>query len=139
MPADEALTELTALVRAEVAEILRIAPERIEPGTSLLDMGMDSLMAVELATSIEARLDIRISALALSGGPTIESIVERIQRLLQPVDGAAEAPDSTLAAQVYLVATQHADALSAEDAANMVAAITAGSAEAPSLTRAANG
>ena len=39
---------------------------------SLLDMGMDSLMAVELATSIEARLDIQLSALALNGGPTID-------------------------------------------------------------------
>jgi acyl transferase domain-containing protein/NADPH:quinone reductase-like Zn-dependent oxidoreductase/acyl carrier protein/NADP-dependent 3-hydroxy acid dehydrogenase YdfG len=139
LPADQALTELTALVRAEVAEILRIAPERIEPATSLLDMGMDSLMAVELATSIESRLDIRLSALALSGGPTIENIVERIQRLLQPGDGAAEAtPDGTLAAQVYLVAAQHAGEFSAENAADMASEINAGS-EARSLTRAANG
>jgi NAD(P)-dependent dehydrogenase (short-subunit alcohol dehydrogenase family)/acyl carrier protein len=139
LPADQALTELTALVRAEVAGILRIAPERIEPAASLLDMGMDSLMAVELATSIEARLDIRISALALSGGPTVENMVERIQRLLQPVEGAAEAtPDSALAAQVYLVANQHAGEFSAENAADMVSEIKAGS-EARSLTRAANG
>jgi acyl carrier protein len=139
LPADEALTELTALVRAEVAGILRIAPERIEPAASLFDMGMDSLMAVELATSIESRLDIRISALALSGGPTIESIVERIERLLQPVEGIVEAtPESTLAAQVSLVATQHAGEFSAETAAYMVSEITAGS-EARSLTRAANG
>jgi acyl carrier protein len=139
LPAEEALAELTALVRAEVAGILRIAPERIEPAASLLDMGMDSLMAVELATSIESKLDIRISALALSGAPTIESIVERIQRLLQPAEGAAEAtPDSALAYQVALVATQHAGELSAEHAANVVSEINAGS-EARSLTRAANG
>ena len=101
---------------------------------------MDSLMAVELATSIEARLDIRISALALSGGPTIESIVERIQRLLQPAEGPAETgtPDSVLAAQVSLVVTQHAGELTAEHAADMVSEINAGS-EARSLTRAANG
>jgi hypothetical protein len=102
-------------------------------------MGMDSLMAVELATSIESRLDVRLSALALSGGPTIERIVERIQHLLQPVDGAGEAtPDSTLAAQVSLVATQHAGEFSAEAAADMVSEINTGS-EARSLTRAANG
>jgi acyl carrier protein len=127
------------LVRAEVAGILRIAPERIEPAASLFDMGMDSLMAVELATSIESRLDVRISALALSGGPTIESIVERIERLLQPVEGIVEAtPESTLAAQISLVATQHAGKFSAETAADMVSEINAGS-EARSLTRAANG
>jgi phthiocerol/phenolphthiocerol synthesis type-I polyketide synthase C len=139
LPADEAFAELTTLVRAEVAGILRIAPERIESTSSLLDMGMDSLMAVELATSIEARLDIRLSALALSGGPTIENIVERVQRLLQPVDGAAEAtPDSDFAAQVSLVANQHAGELSAENAAAMASEINAAS-EARSLTRAANG
>ncbi len=139
LPAEEALAELTALVRAEVAGILRIAPERIEPAASLLDLGMDSLMAVELATSIESRLDIRISALALSGGPTIETVVERIQRLLQPAEGATEAtPDGALAAQVTLVAIQHAGELSAEHAADVVSEINAGS-EARSLTRAANG
>jgi hypothetical protein len=94
---------------------------------------------VELATSLEARLDIRISALALSGGPTIETVVERIQRLLQPAEGAAEAtPDSALAYQVALVATQHAGELSAEHAADVVSEINAGS-QAGSLTRAANG
>jgi phthiocerol/phenolphthiocerol synthesis type-I polyketide synthase C len=139
LPADEALAELTGLVRAEVAGILRIAPERIESTDSLLDMGMDSLMAVELATSIEARLDIRLSALALSGGPSIENIVERIQRLLQPVDGAAEATlENDLAAQVSLVATQHAGEFSAEHAAAMASEINAAS-EARSLTRAVNG
>jgi hypothetical protein len=82
---------------------------------------------------------VRLSALALNASPTIESIVERILRLLQPGDGiAGNAPD-TLATQVHLVANQHADALSADDAANMVEAISAGSADAPSLTRAAHG
>jgi acyl carrier protein len=139
LPADAALAELTVLVRAEVAEILRTAPERIEPAMSLVDMGMDSLMAVELATAIEARLDIRLSALALSGGPTLESVVERIQRLLRTVEGTADAtPDAALAAQVGFVVTQHAEELSAEHTADMVSNLNAGS-EARSLTRAANG
>jgi phthiocerol/phenolphthiocerol synthesis type-I polyketide synthase C len=121
-------TALAEIVRAEVAEILRIAPERIEPGISLLDMGMDSLMAVELATSIEARLDIQLSALALSGGPTIESVVERIVRLLHPSEVLA-APDAGNAALVeevlVFVAAQHLGDLSAENAAEFSAEISA--------------
>jgi acyl carrier protein len=134
----ELLTELTAIVRAEVAEILRIAPDRIEAGMSLLDMGMDSLMAVELATSIEARLDVRLSALALSGGPTIENIVERVSRMLQPGEAAAEvAPsDMPLAVQVYMMSTQHADELTAENAADVAEEVQAGGSSL-SLTRAA--
>jgi phthiocerol/phenolphthiocerol synthesis type-I polyketide synthase C len=125
---DALATALTDIVRAEVAEILRIVPDRIEPGISLLDMGMDSLMAVELATSIEARLDIQLSALALSGGPTIESVVERIIRLLHPAEdqAAAAAGNAALEATVLAVAEQHmGGGLSAENAAEIGAAVAA--------------
>jgi phthiocerol/phenolphthiocerol synthesis type-I polyketide synthase C len=117
---------LAEIVRAELAEILRIAPERIEAGTSLLDMGMDSLMAVELAASIEARLDIRLSALALNGGPTVESVVERIARLLHSNEHAAAADDvnAALAEQVLAVAAQHLGDFTAENTAEFSAAIT---------------
>jgi acyl transferase domain-containing protein/NADPH:quinone reductase-like Zn-dependent oxidoreductase/acyl carrier protein len=112
----ELAAALTEIVRAEVAEILRMAPERIEAGTSLLDMGMDSLMAVELATSIESALDIQLSALALSGGPTIESVVDRIVRLLHPAEETAAdgAAGAQLTAQVLAVAAQHLGDLSVE-------------------------
>jgi phthiocerol/phenolphthiocerol synthesis type-I polyketide synthase C len=119
-------------VRAEVAEILRIVPERIELGTSLLDMGMDSLMGVELATSIGARLDIQLSALALSGGPTIESVVERVIRLLHPADiPVTVTGDGALEAQVLAVAEQHAGGLTAETVAQFSAEIGAATAPLP--------
>ena len=122
----DALTQaLTEIVRAEVAEILRIVPERIEPGASLLDMGMDSLMAVELATSIEARLDIQLSALALSGGPTIENVVERVIRLLHPAEQTAvTVGEAALEAQVIAMVEQHGG-ISAENAAEFSAQFSA--------------
>jgi phthiocerol/phenolphthiocerol synthesis type-I polyketide synthase C len=132
----ELVTALTEIVRVEVAEILRIAPERIEAGTSLLEMGMDSLMAVELATSIEAALDIQLSALALSGGPTIESVVERIIRLLHAGEDAAgtETANADLTAHVLVVAAQHMGELSAENAAQFSTEIGDATAAPLSLT-----
>jgi acyl transferase domain-containing protein/NADPH:quinone reductase-like Zn-dependent oxidoreductase/NAD(P)-dependent dehydrogenase (short-subunit alcohol dehydrogenase family)/acyl carrier protein len=132
----ELAAALTEIVRAEVAEILRMAPERVETGTPLLDMGMDSLMAVELATSIESALDIQLSALALSGGPTIESVVDRIVRLLHPAEDAAVvgAAEAQLAAQVLVVAAQHMGDLSVEIAAEFGAAIGTAAASPLSLT-----
>jgi phthiocerol/phenolphthiocerol synthesis type-I polyketide synthase C len=126
-------TALTEIVRCEVAEILRMAPERIEAATSLLDMGMDSLMAVELATSIEARLDIQLSALALSSGPTIENVVERIVRLLRPSEQsvAADAGRDAHVAQALDVAARHMGDLSAENAAEFSAGIGAAGAPRP--------
>jgi phthiocerol/phenolphthiocerol synthesis type-I polyketide synthase C len=126
---------LTDIVVGEVAEILRIVPERIDPAVSLLDMGMDSLMAVELATSIEARLDIQLSALALSGGPTIASVVERITRLLHPAaDQTAAVGDAALAEQVLAVAEQHIAGLTAENIAEFSAEIGAADTAPLSLT-----
>ena len=119
LPESELLAAVTDLVRTEIAQILRIAPERIEPATSLFDMGMDSLMAVELATSIEGRLGIQLSALALSNAPTIERIAARIAQQLRPSDDgshATTANDVTLAGQARMMAAQHASEITHEEA-----------------------
>jgi NADPH:quinone reductase-like Zn-dependent oxidoreductase/acyl carrier protein len=110
LAASELLPAVTDIVRREIAQILRIAPERIETSASLLDMGMDSLMAVELASSIEGRLGVQLSAFALSDAPTVERIATRLAHHLhssstEPVAGMAS--DGSLASQVRLVAAQH--------------------------------
>ena len=117
LPEGETLAAVTDIVRGEIAQILRMAPERIEVGASLLDMGMDSLMAVELASSIEGRLGIQLSALALSDAPTIERIAARIVRHLQPSDETTReaGQQDGLVEQVRLVAAQHASEVSVEE------------------------
>ena len=119
LPETELLSTATDIVRGEIAQILRIAPERIEPGVSLLDIGMDSLMAVELATSIEGRLGVQLSALALSDAPTIERIGARIAQQLRPNGDEApvETGGDTLVHQVRAIAAQHANEMTHEEAA----------------------
>jgi len=63
--------------------ILRIARERIETGNLFVGYGHGLVDGSELATSIDMLLDIQLSALALNGGLTIESVVERIVRLVR--------------------------------------------------------
>jgi hypothetical protein len=64
-----------------------------------------------------------LSALALSGGPTIENVVERIARLMHPADDPAvvEPGNGSLEAQVLAVSEQHVAGLSAADAAAFTA------------------
>ncbi len=135
LPEGEVLPAVIDIVRGEIAQILRIAPERIEVGASLLDMGMDSLMAVELAGSIEGRLGVQLSAMALGDAPTIERIAARIVRHLHPGTDEASAQSPTEAGmveQVQRVAAQHASevsaaevsALSADMQSTVVAAIS---------------
>jgi phthiocerol/phenolphthiocerol synthesis type-I polyketide synthase C len=131
---EELTAALAEIVRAEVAEILRVAPERIEPRASLLDLGMDSLMAVELATSLEVRLDVQFSAMSISGGPTVEAVVERLERLLQPgSETTAHDGEAETIQQVQELAARHVEQVSPIEALEFQAELRA---RAPrSLTR----
>ena len=114
LPETEILTALTEHLRRQVAQILRIAPERIEPGVSLIELGMDSLMAVELAASVEDRLGLHLSALSLNDSPTVEQIAARLAQQLHAggeMDETRAAPDE-LTEHVRAVAAQHASEMS---------------------------
>jgi NADPH:quinone reductase-like Zn-dependent oxidoreductase/acyl carrier protein/short-subunit dehydrogenase len=118
----ELLPAITALVRDEIAQILRIAPERIETTVPLSELGMDSLMAVELATSLDCQIGIEISALSLSDAATVERIAARVAHHLRPAGGAAadaSAGDGDIAAQVRQVAARHAGEVSGEIVAEL--------------------
>jgi acyl transferase domain-containing protein/NADPH:quinone reductase-like Zn-dependent oxidoreductase/NAD(P)-dependent dehydrogenase (short-subunit alcohol dehydrogenase family)/acyl carrier protein len=132
---------LAEIVRGEIAQILRTAPERIETDASLFDLGMDSLMAVELATSIEARLGIQLSALSLGDGPTIERVVRRIVQQLRPGESGAERAEGgdELVEQVRAVAARHASDLDLHEAEALSADLKARQAEGGSGMRSLTG
>jgi NADPH:quinone reductase-like Zn-dependent oxidoreductase/acyl carrier protein len=106
--------ELTAtfidLLKKEVGEILRIAPDRIDENRQLYDIGFDSLMGVELATAVEARFGVRLPVMALSDGPTVARLCARIIAQLTDTEGSEEEPAAAdIAEQARQIATQHAD------------------------------
>ncbi|NTV96861.1 MAG: SDR family NAD(P)-dependent oxidoreductase, partial [Thiobacillus sp.] len=96
------------LVSAEIADILRLPPERVPVDRSLYDIGMDSLMGVELVLGIEKRFGINLPTMALSEGPTVQRIAAR---LLQELHGPADAEpsaDARLKDMMADMARQHA-------------------------------
>jgi len=97
------------LLRAEVAEILRMAPDKIDPDRSVYELGLDSLMGVELVLAIESRFGIQLSVMALSESPTISKLADKLISQLKPTASGDEdaAPQSSTADQVQHVATQH--------------------------------
>ena len=106
---------LTDLLRREIGEILRIAPEKLDPDRSLYEIGMDSLMGVELVSAVEARIGVNLPLMALSEGPTIARLVERIVHLLRPPGGEEDDPHAAIAQQVQRIAGQHAEELGADE------------------------
>ena len=92
------------------------------------------MMAVELATSLEVRLDVQFSAMSISGGPTVEAVVERLERLLQPgSETTAHDGEAETIQQVQELAARHVEQVSPIEALEFQAELRA---RAPrSLTR----
>ncbi|MBQ9406013.1 MAG: SDR family NAD(P)-dependent oxidoreductase [Desulfovibrio sp.] len=82
LPPAEALDKVNAAVTVAVARILRVPPTSIKTGTPLSDMGMDSLMAMELVLSLEEMLDGQSLAGGLSAGASIRDVAARVYGLL---------------------------------------------------------
>jgi NAD(P)-dependent dehydrogenase (short-subunit alcohol dehydrogenase family)/acyl carrier protein len=91
LPPHEAQEKVTELLVREVARILKLAPERVDPRAPLGEFGMDSLMAVELRLAVEQRCGITIPVLALSEGATLAVLADRVVRNLDASKGDADA------------------------------------------------
>jgi len=100
---DEVRQLVRSLVTQEVAQTLAINPERIDAGRSLHDLGLDSLMGVELALGLEKRFGVQVPAMMLNEGPTVDRVTERI---IERLAGGGES--SGLAGMAAGMAAQHA-------------------------------
>jgi acyl transferase domain-containing protein/NADPH:quinone reductase-like Zn-dependent oxidoreductase/short-subunit dehydrogenase/acyl carrier protein len=112
------------LLRREVADILRISPDRLDANRSMYDQGMDSLMGMELVAAVEARFGVKLPIMALSEGPTISRLVERIIRQLKAPESADDEPDQDLQHQVRSIAARHVGDVDAEAVEEVAAALS---------------
>jgi aryl carrier-like protein len=74
---------LVALVRQQIADMLRFdSPERIERKRRLIDMGLDSLMAVDLRNRLGNALQLErpLSATLFFDHPTLDALVDYLER-----------------------------------------------------------
>ena len=81
----------------------------------MFEQGMDSLMGVELATTIESSFGIQLSTMVLAEGPTIErlsQIVLKEMHLSAEDDGIVISPDDQ---ELSLLAIKHGTAVSDDD------------------------
>ena len=97
---EEARERVTAMLVEEVARIMKLAGDRIEAGRPLAELGMDSLMAVELRLAVEQRFGITVPLLALSEGATLSAMAGRIVREIGDPEMPADADDVQLEARM---------------------------------------
>jgi acyl transferase domain-containing protein/acyl carrier protein len=81
--AEERPRLLAAHLRAEVARVLELGDsETIAMEHRLFDLGLDSLMAVELRNGVQAELELNLSATLLFDYPTLETLVPHLLAVL---------------------------------------------------------
>jgi acyl carrier protein len=78
MPVDQRVETLTHLLAEQVARVLGIPADSVDWHTPLPELGLDSLMAVELRAQINVGLGVQISALELSRGGGVSSLASRL-------------------------------------------------------------
>ncbi|MFD4836747.1 SDR family NAD(P)-dependent oxidoreductase [Achromobacter sp. NPDC058515] len=116
------------MLKQEVSEILRVPRDKIDPSRSLYDIGLDSLMGVELVVALEGRFGIRLPVMALSESPTLDKLSARLITALRG-DSRPPAGDD-IAAHIELVASQHATQVAPEHVDAIARRVRSGQAEA---------
>ncbi|MGS0896240.1 SDR family NAD(P)-dependent oxidoreductase [Burkholderia stagnalis] len=126
LPRDEAIARVADTLQAQIARILHMTPDRIALDKSVLDMGMDSLMGMELGLAVEEAFEVKLSVMAIAEGASVTTLAARIvDAIAASVDVDAESTHDAASDAVAVLAAKHAldgDAQAALDAAPASAA-----------------
>jgi myxalamid-type polyketide synthase MxaB len=97
------------ILRARVATVLRFdSPEDVEFDAKFVELGLDSLAAVELKNALEATFRIPLPTSALFDYPAIQALAEFISRQLVPT--VQELPTEDVVSDVHALSDADADA-----------------------------
>jgi acyl transferase domain-containing protein/NADPH:quinone reductase-like Zn-dependent oxidoreductase/acyl carrier protein len=69
---------VAGLVAAEVARIFRLSAEEIEVARPLDELGMDSMMSLDLRMGIEKRFGVELPVVAISAGVSVNDLATRL-------------------------------------------------------------
>ena len=80
----ELFETLKGLLKEEISTILRVPVVKLDENRSLMEIGMDSLMGMELISSLENTLGVSVPVMALGESPTISKLAERLCQIFKP-------------------------------------------------------
>jgi NADPH:quinone reductase-like Zn-dependent oxidoreductase/SAM-dependent methyltransferase/acyl carrier protein len=109
----EKQTVICQAVREAVASVLRVKPDSLRDDQPLTDLGLDSLMGVEIETSLEAAVGVALPPTSLMRARTIGQIASLIAGHLGGATAVAES--APVAVQAEATSAVDLDAISDEE------------------------
>lgn len=121
LPAARQRDGLLKYVRAQIAQVARLSAGDIEPRQRFFDLGLDSLMAVELRDSLQMGLGHALPATVVFDYPTLEALVDYLSDALlgEPTE-LESVPEIRAAQRVETTSANAIDALDADEIAELL-------------------
>jgi myxalamid-type polyketide synthase MxaE and MxaD len=82
LPPAERRAPLEAHVRREVAHVLRVETAELDPDKPMRELGIDSLMAIELRNRLEATCGVELASTVIFRCPTMAALAQELARAL---------------------------------------------------------
>ena len=102
------------IVTREISQILRMSADKIDVSSPVFDLGMDSLMGMELLMAIEERFKAKLPIMTLTEGGSINKIAEKIYAKMN--DGTSQSDDDSVTQQI---ASKHGTSISNDELATI--------------------
>lgn len=109
--------EIRERVLAQVAVVLRDDPQRIDASRPLRELGLDSLMSVELSERLARTIGVATSTTLIWQRPSVDALVDHFVDVFAPQaepDAKRRASDDDLIAQIDALSDEDVEALTRE-------------------------
>jgi acyl carrier protein len=74
--------EIRAMVKDVLLERFDIAPDKVNDSTTIRDIGLDSILLLDVVLDMEDRLGMQLKDLSMPANPTLQDVVALIRRNL---------------------------------------------------------
>jgi amino acid adenylation domain-containing protein len=102
LPPEDRAAVLQQEMQKELSRVLRLPVQRIDPEQSITNLGLDSIMAIELKNRIEREFEVSIPIAMLIEGPSLRTLAGRVAAQLgdaSPRSSPASAVDVPVAGE----------------------------------------
>jgi acyl carrier protein len=124
LPQAQACSLVENALQGHIARILHMSPDNVELDRSVIDMGMDSLMGIELGMAVQETFGVKLSVMAITEGATISGLAQTIMHAIRGNAGALHDDESHgVADQVTAMFNRHAMQQPDEVAATVAATL----------------